>query len=137
MNGRHTIDVRVFLRREKFSTPYNFIQTESMMTTQVPADQEQKLLHAKLNTETSQIAWSELLRYFAGGLVIVVSNDLDLVDVAARFSIDDKATVEQWLNESKLAKATDEQATAWLEADALLWAVVARPWVLVQENKPV
>ncbi|HEV7856738.1 MAG TPA: DUF2288 domain-containing protein [Herminiimonas sp.] len=99
-------------------------------------NQEQQLLHAKLNTETSQIAWSELLRFFAGGLVIVVSNDLDLVDVAARFSIDDKATVEQWLSANKLAKASDEQAKAWLEADALLWAVVARPWVLVQDKKP-
>lgn len=100
-------------------------------------DQEQQLLHAKLNTETSQIAWSELLRYFAGGLVIVVSNDLDLVDVAARFSIDDKTTVEQWLNQNKLAKVSDEQAKTWLDADALLWAVVARPWVLVQDKKPV
>ncbi len=108
-----------------------------MTTTPAESAQEKKLLHAKLNTETSQIAWSELLRYFAGGLVIVVSNDLDLVDVAARFSIDDKATVEQWLNQGKLAKATDEQATTWLGADTLLWAVVARPWVLVQENKPV
>lgn len=108
-----------------------------MTTTQAESAQEQKLLHAKLNTETSQIAWSELLRYFAGGLVIVVSSDLDLVDVAARFSIDDKTTVEQWLNAGKLTKATDEQATVWLEADTLLWAVVARPWVLVQENKPV
>ncbi len=107
------------------------------MTSPVSPDQEQKLLHAKLNMETSQIAWSELLRYFAGGLVIVVSNELDLVDVAARFSIDDKMMVEQWLNAGKIAKATDEQATTWLEADSLLWAVVARPWVLVQENKQV
>jgi hypothetical protein len=99
-------------------------------------DQEQQLLHAKLNTETSQIAWSELLRFFAGGLVIVVDNDLDLVDVAARFSIDDKAAVEQWLNQGKIAKASDEQAKAWLDADAILWAVVARPWVLVQDRKP-
>lgn len=101
------------------------------------SDQEQQLLHAKLNTETSQIAWSELLRYFAGGLVIVVNNDLDLVDVAARFSIDDKTTVEQWLNQDKLAKVSDEQAKTWLDADALLWAIVARPWVLVQDKKPV
>jgi len=106
-----------------------------MMTNQAQAHQEQKLLHAKLNLETSQIAWSELLRYFAGGLVIVVGSDLDLVDVAARFAIDDKTTVEQWLNAGKLAKATDQQASGWLEADTLLWAVVARPWVLVQENK--
>ncbi len=100
-------------------------------------NQEQQLLHAKLNMETSQISWSELLRYFAGGLVIVVGNDLDLVDVAARFSIDDKTAVAQWLDDGKIAKASDEQAKTWLEADTLLWTVVARPWVLVQENKPV
>lgn len=108
-----------------------------MTTNQAESAQEKKLLHAKLNTETSQIAWSELLRYFAGGLVIVVSSELDLVEVAARFSIDDKAAVEGWLHEGKIAKATDEQAMAWVDADSLLWAVVARPWVLVQENKPV
>lgn len=98
--------------------------------------QEQQLLHAKLNMETSQIAWSELLRYFAGGHVIVVSNDLDLVDVAARFSVDDTAAVQQWLSDGKIARANDEQARAWLEPDTMLWTVVARPWVLVQESKP-
>jgi hypothetical protein len=108
------------------------IKRRNMTTPQ----QEQQMLHAKLNMETSQIAWSELLRFFAGGHVIVVSNDLDLVDVAARFSIDDTAAVQQWLSDGKIARATDEQARAWLEPDTLLWTVVARPWVLVQENKP-
>lgn len=100
-------------------------------------NEEQQLLHAKLNMETSQIAWQELLRYFAGGLVIAVDNALDLVEVAARFTIDDTTQVEQWLSEEKIAKVTDAQASAWLEADTLLWTVVARPWVLVQEEKPV
>lgn len=98
--------------------------------------QEQQLLHAKLNMETAQIAWSELLRYFAGGHVIVVSGDLDLIEVAARFTADDTATVEQWLNEGRIARVDDDQARVWLEADAMLWTVVARPWVLVQEQKP-
>lgn len=98
-------------------------------------NEEQQLLHAKLNMETSQIAWEELLRYFAGGLVIVVADELDLVDVAARFSIDDKAAVEQWLNAGQLAKVSDAQASIWLDTNAMLWTVVARPWVLVQEKK--
>lgn len=98
--------------------------------------QEQQLLHAKLNMETAQMAWSELLRYFAGGHVIAVSSELDLVEVAARFTVDDTAAVQQWLSEERIARVTDDQARAWLEADALLWTVVARPWVLVQEDKP-
>lgn len=99
-------------------------------------DHTQQLLHARLNTETAQMAWHELLRYFAGGMVVVVSEDIDLIDAAARFIIDDKATVEQWLHDGKIARVTDAQAGAWLEADAMLWTVVARPWVLVQQNKP-
>ena len=99
------------------------------------ANEEQKLLHAKLNMETSQIAWQELLRFFAGGVVILVADELDLVDVAARFAIDDKAAVEHWLNQGQIAKVTDAQASIWLDNDAVLWSVVARPWVLVQEKK--
>ena len=70
-------------------------------------NEEQQLLHAKLNLETSQIAWQELLRFFAGGVVILVADELDLVDVAARFAIDDKAAVEHWLNQGQIAKVTD------------------------------
>lgn len=98
-------------------------------------NEEQQLLHAKLNLETSQIAWQELLRFFAGGVVILVADELDLVDVAARFAIDDKAVVEHWLNQGQIAKVTDAQASIWLDNDAVLWSVVARPWVLVQEKK--
>jgi hypothetical protein len=32
----------------------------------------------------------------------------------------------------KFGKVTDEQAAAWIETDALVWAVVVSPWVLVQ-----
>lgn len=100
-------------------------------------EQEQQLLHAKLNRETAQIAWSELLRYFAGGHVIAVSKELDLVEVAARFTADDTVAVERWLDEGHIVRVADDQARIWLEADTLLWTVVARPWVLVQEDKPV
>ena len=47
--------------------------------------------------------------------------------------MDDKAElVKGWLRVNQLRKATDEDAKAWFEADASLWAVAAAPWVLVQ-----
>jgi len=98
-------------------------------------EQQQPSLHDKINLETAQMPWSELLRYFAGGHVICVDDALDLVDVAARFSADDVQAVQDWLATGRLSKVTDEQARLWLEADAALWTVVARPWVLVQEKK--
>ncbi len=80
--------------------------------------------------------WAELLRHFAAGSVIAVSNDLDLIDVAVCISNDDKAAVAQWMAEHRVAKVSDAQAAAWLEADAALWAVVVSPWILVQQEKP-
>jgi hypothetical protein len=99
-------------------------------------DKQNELLYAKLNLETAQLPWTELQRYFAGGSVIVVSDALDLIDVAARIAADDKATVAAWLDEQRIAKVTDAQARAWLEADATLWTVVVKPWILVQQGRP-
>lgn len=89
-------------------------------------------LHTRLNLETAQMRWTELQRHFAGGSVIAVSTELDLIEAAARIAEDDTATVAAWLAEQRLAKVTDEQAQQWLVADAVLWAVVVKPWILVQ-----
>ncbi len=91
---------------------------------------------AQLNMETAQIAWRELQRFFASGVAISVSADLDLVEVAYQISGDNAAQVSIWLNSGQIARVSDEQALAWHEADALVWAVVAKPYVLVQATKP-
>ena len=100
------------------------------------SDKQNALLHAKLNLETSQMPWKELLRYFAAGMVISVNHELDLVDVATRIANDDKVSVAQWMSENRIAKVSDAQASAWLEADMALWTVVVKPWILVQPPKP-
>jgi hypothetical protein len=100
------------------------------------SDKQDELLRAKLNLETSQMPWKELLRYFAAGMVISVNHELDLVDVAMRIASDDKAAVAQWMSENRIAKVSDVQAEAWLDADVALWTVVVKPWILVQAAKP-
>ncbi len=86
----------------------------------------------KVNLETSQIAWKELQRFFANGTAVFITPDLDLVDVAYQFSIDNKAQVALWMQHNQVALVSDQQALNWLEADALVWAVVVKPWILVQ-----
>ena len=93
-------------------------------------------LRAKINMETSRLPWSELQRHFAAGTVVYVSNELDLIDVAVRISHDDKASVTRWMQQGQLAKVTDQQAAAWLAANAALWTSVISPFVLVQQDKP-
>jgi hypothetical protein len=92
-------------------------------------------LKAQLNMETGQIAWPELQRHFARGVVIVVGPELDLVEVAVKFVKDDKATIETWLNSGQISRASDENAQFWAQATTVFWAVVVAPWVLIQETK--
>ncbi|RJG07559.1 DUF2288 domain-containing protein [Noviherbaspirillum cavernae] len=95
-------------------------------------DKQDELLRARLNLETARIPWSELQRHFASGTMIAVSDDLDLIEVAARIAGDDKESVSQWMAQGRVTKVSDQLATAWFEADASLWAVVVKPWILVQ-----
>ncbi len=95
-------------------------------------DSTNALEKAKVNLETSQIPWLELQRFFAGGLAISVASDLDLVEVAYQFSIDNKSQVEQWLNAKKIGHVSDQQAADWFNNNLSVWAVVVKPWILVQ-----
>jgi len=97
-----------------------------------PAGQTEETERARINGETSKIAWHELQRFFAQGNAVYVSHELDLVEVAYQVSVDNKAQVEKWMSESYLGDVTDAQAGEWLGANALMWAVVVRPWILVQ-----
>lgn len=87
----------------------------------------------KVNLETSQIPWKELQRFFANGATVFVAPDLDLVEVAYQFSIDNKEQVALWMQSNQVALVSDQQALDWFEADAEVWAVVVKPWILVQE----
>ncbi len=91
------------------------------------------ILRAQLNGETGKLSWKELERHFARGVVIKVERGLDLVDVAAHIAQDDKASVERWMNEGRIARASTEDAAGWNERQPTFWAVVTAPWVLVQE----
>lgn len=92
-------------------------------------------LRIKINRETARLPWAELVRHFAQGTVVYVSEELDLVDVAVRISHDDKDNIARWMAEGKLGKVTDLQAQTWTESDAQLWTSVVSPFVLVQPEK--
>ena len=96
---------------------------------------QQEIYRAKVNLETAQIAWKELQRFFASGATLFVSSDLDLVEVAFQISEDSKSQVAQWMAAGQIGRVSDEQAQAWYDADAVVWAVVVSPYVLVQSAR--
>ena len=90
----------------------------------------------KFNQETAVIAWKELQTFFAAGQAIYVSVELNLLDVAACLVADDKAQADKWLKQGLVAPVSDRQAIDWLQEEADVWALVVRPFVLVQTHKP-
>ena len=96
-------------------------------------DKLQALLRDDIHSETSKIAWSELQRFFAAGKAIHIAIDLDLVEVALQFANDNSTLVAEWMANGKISTVSDEQARHWYDTDASVWAVVVKPWVLVQD----
>lgn len=94
---------------------------------------DREFARTKINSETARIPWRELQRFFAAGKVYQVHADLDLVDVACALHEDDIERVRNWTDTAQLVPVADERARAWLDSEASLWAVVVKPWVLVQE----
>jgi len=101
---------------------------------QIDGESKEDIYRAKVNLETAQIAWREVQRFFASGAAVHVSDELDLVEAAFQMSKDNAEQIQQWMLAGKLSKVTDEQAADWFETDALVWAVVVSPWLLVQSS---
>lgn len=92
---------------------------------------------AGLNRETGVLAWSELVRFFARGVVIKVDQSLDLVAVGESVSADDTAAMQGWLDASLVSRASDDDARDWTERQPEFWCLVTAPWVLIQETEPM
>ena len=104
------------------------------MTDQPPLPEDK--LSTKLKLETGKLSWPELQRHFARGVVIVVSTELDLIEVAIKLNEDDKAQFEAWTAQNQVWRANDEDALQWQAANPVFWSVVVAPWVLVQQIRP-
>lgn len=90
-------------------------------------------LKQKFNLETAKIAWQELQRHFARGVIILVSQQADLIETAVAISRDQQQNIDAMIQKGELVRANDEHAIRWHEHNTLFWSVVVAPWVLVQE----
>jgi len=91
------------------------------------------IIRTRLNLETAQIAWRDLQVFFAKGAVIAVDNH-DLIEVATWFIQDEIKTIEVAMAKHEILKISDAQAKLWFAQDIKVWAVVVKPWVLVQAS---
>lgn len=90
-------------------------------------------LRAKLLGETARAPWPALARFFAQGVVLVASPEIDLIDVGMVLARDDAEQFRAWLAGGEVRLVSDDQAQAWQASTAELWTMVIKPWVLVQQ----
>ena len=91
-------------------------------------------LRQKLHSETAQMSWLELERFYAEGKLITVTSAMDLIDVAASVAENNSEQIKQWMDDDKIMNTTDEQALAWQKRNADLWTVLVMPWILIQDR---
>ena len=75
--------------------------------------------------------------FFASGNAIAVDASLNLTHVAAQIVADNAAQIKAWMEAGLVDAVKDAQAQIWFEQDSLVWAVVIKPWVLVQPLKSI
>lgn len=103
----------------------------------VPEDEAQPQRdREQLNRETGVLAWSELVRFFARGVVIKVEAGVDLVEAAECLAKDDVQLLQEWIDNKRVSRASDDDARDWTKREPEFWSIVAAPWVLVQEIDP-
>lgn len=102
-----------------------------------PKDQLEEFIQrekAKIVGETAKAPWKELERFYAQGILILVSDTLDLVEVGFAISSDNTKQVNQWMESSLLTRQFDQLAIEWEKNNSDVWTVVIRPWILVQDS---
>ena len=99
-------------------------------TNEIPLDQ-------KINLETARINWHELQTHFARGVCIYVAPELDLVNIAHMIATDNSAAIALLIQEGKIGKVSDIMAQQYYDCNQPMWAVVVRPYVLVQPDQTI
>ncbi|MDX1733191.1 MAG: DUF2288 family protein [Halioglobus sp.] len=92
------------------------------------------LLRQEYLSQTARIPWSDLQVHYARGHLRSVRADADLVEVAVQVGMNNATALRQWIEQGVVTVVDDTQAMAWSDAGQSLWAVVAAPWVLVQDR---
>ena len=84
--------------------------------------------------ETSTVPWHELQKLFASGVVLSLDKELDMIEVAHHIANDDAAEIDALIKANKIQHVSNDQAKRWYADNTILWSVVVKPWVLVQDK---
>ena len=92
-------------------------------------------LRAELAEILDEAAWDWLVPHVKRDVVVVVTQELDLLDVGVAIARDDTVSVQHWISEQLLHKPFPEQLSDWNNDQTKRFqALIVQPYVLVQES---
>jgi hypothetical protein len=90
---------------------------------------------AELALQIDETEWEWLRPHLERDVLILVSQDLDLAEVAAKLAEDDSAAVAKWIEAQKVGKPSVKQVLDWdLAKMKKFRMVLVSPYVLIQEK---
>ncbi len=96
--------------------------------------QERPAIYEVLSQSLDEAEWAWLKMHAERDGLIVVSQDLDLLNVGVKLAEDNKSDIQKWIQEHKITKPTQEQLATWNEKPTKRFlSLVVQPFVLIQE----
>ncbi|MCF6288026.1 MAG: DUF2288 domain-containing protein [Proteobacteria bacterium] len=89
--------------------------------------------YQQMQQECAAVFYQEIEKFFARGMLVLVAQDLDIIEVALAIQADNSKQIQEWISQEQVIRVHDEYASKWSENNATLMAITAVPWVLVQE----
>ena len=96
-------------------------------------DQNYQNLYKKLQEEKTEISIKDLQVHQKRRALILVSDTLDITDVAVLVALDDKKSIENWLNKSLIENVEDDRFKSMTQDDNKIFSfIIVQPFVLIQ-----
>ena len=91
-------------------------------------------LKERLKKDVANISWKDLQPHAKRDAIIVVTEELDLPEVAVAIAEDNTASVQRWIGDRAIAKPSSQQLTAWNQTpEKLFITLIVQPFVVIQE----
>ena len=89
----------------------------------------------RLTDDLMTTCWEGLAAHCKKDHLLLVSKELDIIDVAMRVAQDSVPHIEKWMVNEEIRKPSLNQITTWENSPELEFDfLIVQPWVLIQEK---
>jgi hypothetical protein len=91
-------------------------------------------IKTQLTEQIASIEWNLLIPHAQRDALIIVSEQLDLLEVGVAVAQDDSSSVSNWINQQLIYKPSSQDLSIWNnEPNKQFMTLIVQPFVLVQE----